>query len=776
MPSGNASLEALGELLRDPARRGPFLVDTLGRLLWHDAERQPLLVILRQSEATDAESREILTQVFGGLGRSRAVLVGLQAEASGVVFVKDDPERTLGGEDPWAQSADQTWARLKQLVGEGGGADRTLMLDPGGKGAPAMVGRFLGLPCEVLAVGPLDELGTEELARRVLAPVEELPDALVSMLVASAGGIPARVEALVDALASHRVLEPIGEGERWRVRLERLSGGELPEELEALSVARLRALPSKHREILELASVVGPRFSVSELLALVRLVEEGLEPFAEQRTEPRVRRVLLESQGWDLIEYDAARGKKGDEGFAFRLEQERELLLKAVPAQEQARLHRVLACLGERGATRAEEVAAHWELGGDPRRAALVRLRAGMELAQAQELLEAARFLEAALAGLSVEEGEPVLDAQAALARCWRILGEGQRAEAVCAALARDAYVLGSAYHGAKAFLIRARVARKRGELEEAGGLLQRALALIEPDGSQRGLGARAELLDEMAIHRWSHGVHADEALELAEQARAIHESLGDHARTAQTLIFMARVLWSRGRPEEALRCYDEIERMARQGGGLKQWLARARNGRGVMALERGDVETARALWEEVLELSWEIGDRELRAMVMGNLGEVLLECGQGARARELLEGAVSLARSVGEYRLSAEALRHLPRLALMEGDTGRELALGQEALAEARRSGVRLKIGQALRTLGEVLSYQGRWSGSAEVDRLREAERCFGESAALLEAMGAQTDLRDTLASYEALLGRLGRGGEQAEVRRRLREIAAAP
>jgi hypothetical protein len=41
---------------------------------------------------------------------------------------------------------------------------------------------------------------------------------------------------------------------------------------------------------------------------------------------------------------------------------------------------------------------------------------------------------------------------------------------------------------------------------------------------------------------------------------------------------------------------------------------------------------------------------------------------------------------------------------------------------------------------------------------------------------MGAQTDLRDTLASYEALLGRLGRGGEQAEVRRRLREIAAAP
>jgi tetratricopeptide (TPR) repeat protein len=760
LPGGIASLEALQGLLRDPSARGPFLVDTLRRLIQWDAQGQPLVILLQRSDLADAESAALLQQIFGELGAVPVALILLQPDASGLSVEALTPS---GG---WDQSRRQTWERLQALQISTVEGDSTLILgresplDPTlpERSPPQPRERCWGLSCESLALGPLDELGMEALIRKTLAPVQGLPDALVSMLLVGLGGLPAKLEPALAALVSHRVLEQSAPG-RWRAHLERLSGEDLPAELEALSLARLRSLPPKHRALLELASVVGAQFRVSQALALCRLQpEEGAEPFAEGRSEARLQRVLLEAQGWDLLEYRPDLGRRGDEVFAFRFAQEREILYRSLEPERRARCHRVLAQLLELQQAEPARQAEHWACGGDVRRAALAHLRAGIEASARAEATEAVRALRHALERLDLDEGEPFLQGLAALAESLQLLGEP--ADAACEELAAAAYVLALPYYGAKSWLLRAGEARRRGDLAQATERLQRALGLLEGEETAQGRALRAEALDELSMCRWQHGAHHSEALELARRARALRQELGDAWRGAQTLLNMVQLHFASGDLEEAWRCAREAEALAR-AEGRRQLVGRALNAMGVLAMTGGDLAQAEEHWQGALELSRDLGDRSLRAAALSNLGELALRRDQGELARDLLERAVHLSRSIGQLSASAESLRHLSQIAFAQGDVAQAIALGRETLTESRRAGAKLKEALALRNLGEL------WGASGDP---REAERCLRASIELLEAMGDQMDLRQSLESYGAFLRAQGRRQEEAQVLRRLR------
>lgn len=777
LPNGGATLESLRALLRDPVARVPFLADTMHRLLMRDAQGGPLLLLLQRCDLADTESRNILTEALKALqAQGTAVaLVALQMDDRDLV----QPVSLPVPSGNWNQSRRQTWERLQALVGTGQDSEATLILgreDPtdhlGGSPEPS----FWGLPCEVVGLAPLDDLGMESLIRNTLAPVRPLPDALVKMLVTGLGGMPAQLEPTLAALVSHQVLEAQGDGQ-WHVQLGRLSGEDLPAELEGLSLSRLGSLPAKHRGILEQASVIGMQFRVSEVLALLRLEQESPEPFFEERSQARLERVLLDVQGWDLVEYLPEQSSRGDEVFAFRFEQERDLLYHSLEPERRQKLHRVLARLLEFRGSPAEQRVAHWVAGQAPRRAALARLRAGLEAQAASKAHEAINFLEQALETLDLDEGEPFLQGLVALGQSALVLGDFLRVESCCVRLAQAAYVLDRALYGARAWLVRAQADRRRGDLEGAVGSLERALGLVRRQEDSRSRELQAEILDELSMARWQHGAHYSEALELAEQARSIRTQMGDVGGTAQTLLNMVQLHFARGKRQEALRCCQEAESLAR-AEGKRQLVARARNAMGVLSMTAGDYDAAEAHWQHALALSRELGDRGLRAAALSNLGELALLRQQPEPARDYLERAVKLSRSIGELSASAESLRHLSQIALSQGQIEQAVELGRETLLESRRSGSRIKEGLALRNLGELWHQVARRNaegGQVQQRSLAEAERCLLASIKLLEAMGNQIDLRLSLESYAAFLKDQGRGAEEAQIRARLRASVQA-
>lgn len=821
LPGGHASLVSLRELLEDPARRRPFVVDILHRLFRRETERAPLILRLRSPDDADPESRSILADAMQVLADVPLLVIAEQEEAertdvsgprrfirastspgadktgidlpalashsdhsmrahrpSGDVPELDPTLMKTAEASPWDEL--DSFARdLDELD-----ADATHVIERPAALRPAAAAKFFGLPCEHVAVPPLTDLQMESLVRKALAQVADAPDALVGMLLNAASGLPSRLEQGLVALVSHQVIESVGNG-RWEVRIERLMGEELPSDLEQLSLSRLRALPAKHRHILELASIVGEKFQVSEVLALMRTEEEeGEIPFFERRTESRLRRILLDVQGRDVVVFEADEGKTGDEVFRFRFERERELLGASLPASRRQTLHRVLAQVLERRDASPARIASHWRAGNADRRASVALLRAGTRAAARFQVRAAVEFLEQATQVLGIDEGEELFAGLASLGNCYLTLGEFDQVDATCQRLAQYAYAMAMPRYGARAFLLQGTAGRHRGDMEQAYKHLERALELAKREQDDPEVKQMvAEILDEMVTNRWSSGAHFSEALRLADEALKVRRDMGDSAGTAQTLLYIGQIQYARRRAGDAKNCFEQAEKLAREEG-LTPVLARARNALGITAYFQRDFDRAHAYWSEVLEMSQQLGDRFLRAAVLNNLGEMAYRRGSVRQAADYLHRAVDLGRSIGEHRVTADALRHLSRIALGETALDQAVSYGRQALDEARRSGVRMSVARALRNLGEVWGhtlFQDAFKDAHDVsthiaathmtvvERVMEAERSFQESMALLEAMGDETELRQTYKSYARFLRERGRNDEAAELESQL-------
>ena len=821
LPGGHASLTSLRELLEDPARRQPFVVDILNRLFRRETERAPLILRLHDPDAADPESRAILAEALQVLADVPMLVVAEQEETQRTDvsgprrFVRsntspgadktgiDLPALAMHSESsmPARRPSDgppdldssllrtaeaDPWDQLGSLARDLGelDADATHVIERPASLRPATHTRFFGLPCEQIDVPPLTDLQMESLVRKALRHVVDAPDALVGMLQTAAAGLPIRLEQGLVALVSHQVIESDEDGV-WHVRMDRLMGEELPSDLEQLSLSRLRALPAKHRHILELASIVGEQFRVSEVLALMRVdEEEGEIPFFERRTENRLRRILLDVQGKDVVVFEPGEGATGDEVFRFRFERERELLGAAVPARRREILHRVLAQVLERRGAQPARIARHWRDGNAQRRASIALLRAGNRSAAAFQVRAAVEYLEVAVDALGIDEGEELFTGLASLANCYLTLGEFDRVDATCRRLAQFAYALSTPRFAARAFLLRGTAGRHRGDMEDAYQHLERALELARRQDEQPEVQAMvAEILDEMVTNRWSSGAHFSEALRLADEALKVRRAMGDTAGTAQTLLYIGQIQYARRRAGDAKNCFEQAEKLAREEG-LTPVLARARNALGITAYFQRDFDRAGAYWAEVLEMSQALGDRFLRAAVLNNLGEMAFRRGSVRQAADYLQRAVDLGRSIGEHRVTADALRHLSQIALGETALDQAVNYGRQALDEARRSGVRMSVARALRNLGEVWGhtlFQDQFKDAPDVatqiaathmsvvERVMEAERSFQESMALLEAMGDQTELRQTYKSYARFLRERGRGDEAAELESQL-------
>lgn len=102
----------------------------------------------------------------------------------------------------------------------------------------------------------------------------------------------------------------------------------------------------------------------------------------------------------------------------------------------------------------------------------------------------------------------------------------------------------------------------------------------------------------------------------------------------------------------------------------------------------QGDIDGAKRLWGELLDLGREMGEGEVHARAMVGLGLVALAHGELERGRDDLENAVFRMRDHTNRKLMPEALIRLAELSWAQGRLERALTQAREADSLAREAG----------------------------------------------------------------------------------------
>jgi predicted ATPase/DNA-binding XRE family transcriptional regulator len=239
-----------------------------------------------------------------------------------------------------------------------------------------------------------------------------------------------------------------------------------------------------------------------------------------------------------------------------------------------------------------------------------------------------------------------------------------------------------------------------------------------------------AELLAERGEAEGLRGQHARYYMRLAEQVEprlrgSEQKAWLDDLETEHDNL-RAALLWTFGEArdgsaqvETGLRLAGALWRFWFAHGHLSEgrgWLegglaqsevvaapvrAKALYGSGRLAVMQGDYASARARYEQALEIYRELGDRQGIANSLNDLGNVHGLQGDYATRRSLQEQSLALFREVDDRSGIAGALFQLANVASVEGDHVAAASLFNESLEMLRELGDKRGIAMSLASLG---------------------------------------------------------------------------
>lgn len=498
--------------------------------------------------------------------------------------------------DDWHLADAASLGLLTQVVQQrrdGGqpGAREWLLMRP--EMAPGTRQRLCdGLQAVVVRLQPLDDAAVLDLVRQLSGA--EQPVRFAARLQRATGGNPFFIAETLRLLAETGALSLDADG-RWSTPFDAATEDyrelPLPHSVRDAVLARVQRLPEATRRLLEAASLAAEPIAPALLAAACALSELEATAALEQALEA----TLVHER------------PEGGHGFVHDLA--RQALEASLSPQRRRLVHRRLALAAEAAGESPALAAQHHEAGGDPRRAALLRMAAGdraerlQDIPQAVEhwrrgladdptpavaallhrrLMRSLRWVNQADAALAQVEALRTLVQSGALAPAERLdawidiagwLARNARSDdALVQGRAEEALVLldtvasgGTPLQQALARLYRVDAWRESGQTE-ASRLEAHAL-LANP---HLPASKRADLLDALVLTEQQAG-RFDEALPLLAQAEAVCRQMGDHFGTA-------RGLYRRGQLLINLKSFDEAEAALRAGLVIARRMGMARN------------------------------------------------------------------------------------------------------------------------------------------------------------------------------------------------------
>ena len=236
------------------------------------------------------------------------------------------------------------------------------------------------------------------------------------------------------------------------------------------------------------------------------------------------------------------------------------------------------------------------------------------------------------------------------------------------------------------------------------------------------------------------------------QESMEISRGLGLKRLLAVSLVEMALVQESLGKPDMALASYEEALKLQNEIG-IKKEVGDTLIDMGVVYQDRGQYDKALEAYKESLQIQRDTGDENYQALCLSNIGFVYLSKGETDNAFTYFQQALHLREKLNIPGDIADSLHGMGQAYAATGQYDQALASYLKALELWRKVGDSRGAALGSHQIGLVFQYQGRFGAALSsmqdaVKSLRELKDYGIDTALIL------TDLGDTLA-------RAGRGAE---------------
>jgi class 3 adenylate cyclase/tetratricopeptide (TPR) repeat protein len=522
--------------------------------------------------------------------------------------------------------------------------------------------------------------------------LESVPAEAARSLAIAAAGDGAFTPDVVNAIVERSAGNPLYIRELVAASRGARDVASLPDSIETLILARLDTLAPEDRFLLRNASVIGAIF---ELDLLAAAVEDTLTDVADlQRWDRLGEFVTWEGAGSLRFRHDLFRAV-AYEGLSFR--------------RRRAMHARIAALLEERAGAAVDEVAdllsLHFQRAEDHRKTWVYAVAAGRRARERSANVEATELFQRAIdvavnAGAEAGEIAEIAESLGDVAELTARYDQAGAAYSLARKLSRDDVIT------------QTHLLRKEGILRERGGrysdalrrygramrVLDTAPASIEKTRSQadlelayagvkyrQGRFAEARSWAERAA---ANAIEGDDRTRLAhayylehiaavnagsrdpehrDAALAILEEVGDLARLTNLQNNVGIEAYFDGRWDEAIEWYRRSGDSARRVGDIVN-VARAANNEAEVHSDRGELVTARELFEEALRVWRAAGYPVGVALATANLGRVAARSGDFEEAHRLLEDALAMFTELGAEAFVAETQARICESLVLQG------------------------------------------------------------------------------------------------------------
>ncbi len=549
---------------------------------------------------------------------------------------------------------------------------------------------------------PLTPEYSRDLVEQLLRRVNNLPPKLLESIVDSADGNPYFVEELINILLDQGIIQR--DEPHWLVTKPNISWLKIPGTLRGLLHARLDLLPVPEKVLLQRASIIGKVFWDAVLRELAADIQDDSE--IDGLLSSLLRKEMI---------YQRQESKVGfAREFTFKHAILRDAVYETVLLRQRNRYHHLVARwlerhFDERIGEYLSLIAQHYELAGEPSKAAEYLGRSGLALLNVGAARDGQKHLVQALALLPEEDDS-----------------EGRATFTVH---------LGHAYF-------------QGGDLMEAEHYLKAGLELAEQTGQ---VGLQAEALGFLSAVAQRRGNY-QEAEYYDGQSLNKASAVGNRQQIGSALhgLCTSRYLQddyegSAAFAEQAIQSFREI--------GNRRGEALSLNMLGLLAGEQRDFDLQQEYYQQALAAFREIGDLARGAVVLNNLGSSAYLQGEHTAAIRYTREALEILEDLGQTYYIAFTLvsQGLAFSSIGEIDSAREnqcraLEIAQDIHSEqialfalAGMADYLATVGnhlQAAELLGLVLNHPG-----VNLDIRKDAQTAFNRiQEALPEAVFQET------------------------------------
>jgi tetratricopeptide (TPR) repeat protein len=539
-------------------------------------------------------------------------------------------------------------------------------------------------------IGPLDPESAAALCRRLLLPVERVPDTAVQRLVERAQAIPLLLVELVRGLRRQGIVRKSPKGEAYYLATDELDLLPHLPVIEWLARAELEALAPALREHARLIALLGAPVTIADIEGVIRRLPQagaGLD----LPLDARIGTHRLMAAGTVVQD---AEGRIG-----FRHELVREAIASGTPEAVRRRIHLAAAAYyGELTPGGAEEgrlaqLAAHSSAAGMGAVAGHAYLALAERARARHAYTEAERLYSRALEQAEGDRGRDRAAAYRGRGLMRYRIGRYHDALADFSCAREMAARAGDAAAEVELYLDEATAFDWMDEYQSSADRVAEAWARMREDQPPI-LEARLLLGLGRSAHRFSRN---EEAATLLERAAAAAEPLGadGYETLVIALMLLGWILPGLGRLADARHALDRVIAQT-EAHGDRLHLAAALNNSALCWACLGDKERVIADMQRSLTLARELGQGTLEFLAELNLGDFLMLMDDAAAAEPHIVRAVTI-----EKKLSGDPVRPAvalveARLDLLRGDitaARAHVARLREREAAARASGQTLLV-----------------------------------------------------------------------------------